>query len=626
MWTKCVFARAIHARRLFAVRAGTAFRTESGVSAGRVGVLTAVLAASAFPALAVIPKGDITIELETVASGLVSPVHLTHANDGSGRLFVVEQTGPIRIIDDGVLLGTPFLNLAGEIPTLNAGFDERGVLGLAFHPNYAVNGRFFVRYSRPRVGVSGEPCFGTSRGCHEEVLAEFSASGDPDVANPVGTILFAIDEPEFNHNAGAVEFGPDGYLYFSLGDGGGANDGLHLPSLPHGPIGNGQNINTHLGSMLRIDVDGGAPYTIPPDNPFVGTNGLDEIYAYGFRNPFRFSFDDGPGGTGRLLVADVGQNLFEELSEVTLGGNYGWVIREGAHCFDPFNPNVSPPTCDTNGLIDPLVDYARADGGISIIGGHVYRGLDFPGLQGTYFFGDFSASFGQPTGRLYYLDEANPAAPVIKELRIGAADLPFGRYLKGIGEDGNGELYVLASTVLGPTGTSGVVLRIAPVFGDADGDGDVGLDDHAEFVACLGGPDVPVVAPQTFNVAVGPAFDFVPVRVEIETGDTVHWFWAGGSHNVESGSGGSHDGNFRSGDPEFSTSTTFDVVFDEAFLAANPMPDDVYPYFCAVHVFGGMEGTVTVTEPTCPQFDADGDNDVDLHDYQEFQINFTVSP
>ncbi|HRX86650.1 MAG TPA: PQQ-dependent sugar dehydrogenase, partial [Phycisphaerae bacterium] len=489
-------------------------------------------------ASAQIPTGDITVRLEPVASGLISPTHLTHAGDGSGRLFIVDQAGFIRIVKNGVLLPTPFLDLTAELPTLNTGFDERGVLGLAFHPNYASNGRFFVRFSRPRTGASGEACFGTSRGCHEEILAEFSVSGNPDVANPTPTILFAIDEPQFNHNSGGVAFGPDGYLYFTLGDGGGANDGLDDPNLPHGPIGNGQNINTPLGSMLRIDVDGGSPYAIPADNPFVGTNGLDEIYAYGFRNPFRFSFDDGPGGDGRLIVADVGQALIEELDIVTAGGNYGWVIREGAHCFDPFNPGTFLPSCDSNGLIDPIAEYTHTDGGISIIGGYVYRGAVMPGLAGTYFFGDFSADFS-PTGRLYYLDESNPGNPAILRVRLGADDAPFGRYLKGMGEDEDGEIYVLGSTDLGPTGTSGEVLRLAPLYGDCDGDGDVGLDDYASFAACLGGPDVPAApAPQTVNVSVGPGFVFTPADISINVGDTVHWFWAGGFHNVESGVGG----------------------------------------------------------------------------------------
>ncbi len=246
-------------------------------------------------------QGDLSMDLELVASGLAAPTTLTHANDGSGRLFVCDQPGQVRIIDAGVLLPAPFLDLKalGEIVNVNPGYDERGLLGIAFHPDYASNGRFFVRYSKPRTGVSGEPCFGTSRGCHEELLAEYHVSaGNPNLADTQGTIIFRVDEPQFNHNGGAVYFGPDGYLYFTLGDGGGAHDGLADAPPSHGATGNGQNIEVPLGKVLRIDVDSGAPYGIPADNPFVGGPGLDEVYAYGFRNPYTFSFDEGPVAPG----------------------------------------------------------------------------------------------------------------------------------------------------------------------------------------------------------------------------------------------------------------------------------------------------------------------------------------
>lgn len=416
-------------------------------------------------ATAEIPKGDIIIKLEPVAAGLAAPVHATHAGDGSGRLFIVDQAGTIRIVKDGVLLPTPFLDLTAEIPPLNPFFDERGVLGLAFHPDYADNGRFFVRYSKPREGDPTEPCFGTSRGCHEEVLAEFSVSADPDVADPIGTILFRIDEPQFNHDAGMVEFGPDGFLYFSLGDGGGAHDGLADMPPSHGPIGNGQNIDTALGAMLRIDVDGAFPYAIPPDNPFVGTDGLDEIYAYGLRNPYRFSFDNGPGGDGRLFLADVGQNLFEEVDIIVKGGNYGWVIKEGFSCFDPFQPQNPPDSCPATGplgepLIDPIVDYSHDEGGISVIGGYVYRGSRSSCLTGKYVFGDFSDQFFAPGGRLYFLEEPNPNEFEIREFQIGPDDVPYGLFVKGFGEGEDGEIYALGSTALESVGDTGLVERI----------------------------------------------------------------------------------------------------------------------------------------------------------------------
>jgi glucose/arabinose dehydrogenase len=448
------------------------------------------------PAAAVEP-GDVTVSLEPVADGLTAPVVATHAGDGSGRLFVVDQAGLIRIVDaDGVLLPTPFLDLTDEIVELNPFFDERGLLGLAFHPDYEDNGRFFVRYSAPREGREGEPCFGSSRGCHAEVLAEYRVSeDDPNVAVPEGEVLLSVDEPQFNHDSGHVAFGPDGLLYFTLGDGGGAHDGLADEPPSHGPIGNGQNIETVLGSMLRIDVDGqpaeDRAYAIPDDNPFAGRRGADEIFAYGFRNPYRFSFDP---VTGLLIAADVGQNLFEEVDIVQKGGNYGWVTREGYACFDPFNPTVPPESCpDTGPLGEPLLDPIAAydhDEGIAIVGGHVYRGDDLPALEGKYVFGDFSQGFFPPAGRLFYLDFASltgegtsvqaagsmpssdglvvPNEPVrlpIFELQRPDGGGPLGQYLLGFGQDGDGELYVLTSESTGPSGATGQVWRIAPAEG-----------------------------------------------------------------------------------------------------------------------------------------------------------------
>ncbi len=462
----------------------------------------------------------LSISLELVAGGavaglggeatpLTAPVFLTHAGDGTGRLFIVDQVGQIRIVKNGALLATPFLDLTSKIIDINEFFDERGVLGLAFHPDYANNGRFFVRYSAPRAGDPAEPCNdpkGFVVGCHTAVLAEYAVSmGDPDVADPTSEfILIEVDEPQFNHNSGQVLFGPDGLLYFSLGDGGGANDGLADGDPPgsapsHGPIGNGQNIDTVLGSVLRVDVDSppdpGLAYKIPPGNPFAGGGGAPEIYAYGFRNPYRFSFgtvdmDD------TLIVADVGQNLFEEIDFIPVAAtpgllNYGWVIREGFDCFDPLDPLVPPSTCDETGasaepLLDPVVDYPHptpcaenADctdlaafcndqgfcanaAGIAAIGGFVYRGDAYPPMTGRYVFGDFGQDFLLPSGRLFYMDVEGPEAFTIREFYLAPDGNPLGQALFGIGEDEDGELYVLASDNIGPTGTAGVVYRIVP--------------------------------------------------------------------------------------------------------------------------------------------------------------------
>jgi len=433
------------------------------------------------PAHGQIPQGNITIELQEVASSLVAPLDVTHAGDGSGRLFIVDQAGKVRIVEKGKLLATPFLDITARIPVLNAGFDERGLLGLAFHPDYPTNGRFFVRYSAPRVGAPGEPCFGTSRGCHEEILAEYAVSDtDPNLADPDSEIIhFRVDEPQFNHNGGKVAFGPDGFLYFTLGDGGGANDGLADTPPSHGPIGNAQNIDVPLGKLLRLDVDSppepGLAYAIPDDNPFVNADGLDEIYAYGLRNPFKFSFDDEPGGDGSLYLADVGQGLFEEINLIENGGNYGWVLREGFHCFDPFNNSVPPFGCEFldpargylgEPLIKPLVEYSHPgsgfnpEGGITVIGGFVYRGSGLAALVGRYVFGDFAQAFNSPSGRLYYLIEPKPGVFAIRQFRIGLNDRPYGRFLHGFGRDDAGELYVCGTTLLGPTGATGVVERI----------------------------------------------------------------------------------------------------------------------------------------------------------------------
>lgn len=411
---------------------------------------------------------ELKVALEVVVSGLTSPVKVTHAGDGSGRLFIVEQSGQIRVVDGtGALLPAPFVDVSGLITPLNAGFDERGLLGLAFHPNYSTNGRFFIRYSKPRTSTGTEPCdldtFIT--GCHSEVLAEYKVLGDPLTSNMADAgsevILFSAPKPQWNHNGGGIAFGPDGNLYFSLGDGGGANDGLADAPPSHGPTGNGQNIDSPLGKVLRVDVDGGVPYAIPPSNPFAGSPGLDEIYAYGFRNPYSFSFDR---GTGVLYLGDVGQDLFEEVDVVTLGGNYGWVIREGLHCFDPLNPTNPPLSCPTIGalgepLIDPISEYPHLTGGLAVVGGYVYRGVQNPDLVGQYIYGDFSADFG-PTGRLYYFDPM--ATPPIERQQLQLPDgVPLGKVLKGFGEDEAGEIYVCVSDTLGPGG-GGSVLRIGP--------------------------------------------------------------------------------------------------------------------------------------------------------------------
>ncbi|MBI2910298.1 MAG: PQQ-dependent sugar dehydrogenase [Chloroflexi bacterium] len=404
------------------------------------------------------------IGLKLVAQGFASPVGLIPAPDATGRLFVVDQVGVIKVLmPDGAVLAEPFLDLRSRMVQLNPAFDERGLLGMAFHPSFKTNGRFFVYYSAPlRAG-------GPAGWNHTSHISEFKVSmADPNRAHPASErIVLQVDEPQANHNAGQITFGPDGFLYIPLGDGGAGND----VGLGHPPIGNGQDITTLLGSILRIDVDGAAPYGIPPDNPFVGREGRPEIYAFGLRNPFRISFD--AGGTRELFAGDVGQGLWEEVDIITKGGNYGWRIREGAHCFDPNTPTVSPATCpmvDARGqqLIDPIIEYrnSRAGGiGTAVIGGFVYRGAALPQFQGAYVFGDFSVARDTPGGGLFI--GTRPLTPgqmwLMQELTVNtSANGRINAFIRSFGQDNNLELYVLAADVPGPTGTTGKIFKIVP--------------------------------------------------------------------------------------------------------------------------------------------------------------------
>ncbi len=398
-----------------------------------------------------------SLQLKLLAQGLTAPVYLTSAPDSSGRLFVVDQVGLIRVIGaDGTLLDTPFLDLRDRIVNLNGRYDERGLLGLAFHPDYANNGRFFVYYSAPLR--SGGPA-GWDNTVH---MSEFKVSSDPNRADAGSErVLLQIDEPQANHEGGTLAFGPDGDLYAGVGDGGGAGD----KDAGHSPGGNGQDTNVLLGKILRIDVDHGTPYSIPNDNPFANGGGVKEVYAYGFRNPYRFSFD--LGGSHQLLVGDVGQNLYEEVDIVTRGGNYGWNIREGLHCFNPNNQSSPPASCPSVGahgepLLDPIIEQAHSYG-IAIVGGHVYRGQAVPGLSGDYFFGEWSLSFGSPTGRLFAATppSGNGGTWPVRELSVsGSPGGKLGHYLLGLGEDAQGEVYVLVSDNPGPTGSSGRVYEV----------------------------------------------------------------------------------------------------------------------------------------------------------------------
>ena len=429
---------------------------------------------------------------------LQAPVNISHAGDGSGRLFICEQRGQIRIIQNGMLLPTPFIDLSSKIvpfaPTtypfpMTPSYDERGLLGLAFHPGFGNPSspgyrKFYVFYSAPSPAVAGNP---NPVNCRT-TISEFQVTANPNIADLASErIVVAYDKPQSNHNGGQLEFGPDGYLYFSAGDGGGANDngfghnggGAGNPS---GVLGNAQDKTRWLGKIHRIDPLGtngpGGAYGIPTDNPFFnGTSGeRKEIFAYGLRNPWRFSFDTGTSGTGSLMVADVGQNKVEEINIVTSGGNYGWRAKEGTFDFDTTTKNalINGGNVTTSSgvvmlpggavLIDPIAQYAHPGitigspalpiFGTSITGGYRYRGNAITALKGKYLFGDYNVgaiNSGTTSGLLLGIEETSPgvwSTPATVSI-IGANPLSS-THLMAFGRDEQGEIYLATQVAQGP--------------------------------------------------------------------------------------------------------------------------------------------------------------------------------
>ncbi len=357
---------------------------------GGAAILVAVAHAQA-------PPAGLQVQTQVLVSGLTDPLHLTHAGDQSRRLFVVEQAGTIRIIRDGRRLPAPFLDIRSRV--IAGG--ELGLLSVAFHPRYASNGRFFVNYT-------------ANQGKLRTVIAEYRVSrSDPNRADRNERVILEVEQPYANHNGGLNLFGPDGMLYIGMGDGGSGGD-------PHN---HGQRLESLLGKLLRIDIDTGPPYGIPAGNPFLGRAvARDEIWAYGLRNPWRFSFDR---ATGRLFLGDVGQDAWEEIDLIEKGQNYGWRIMEGAHCF---NPRTG---CETSGLALPIAEYANGPLGCSVTGGYVYRGTRIRDLVGRYLFGDYCS------GRIWTLTEGTAGRWSMAVL----ADT--GLRISSFGEDQIGELYVV---------------------------------------------------------------------------------------------------------------------------------------------------------------------------------------
>lgn len=359
-------------------------------------------------------------QLAPLADGLVSPVEMTHAGDE--RIFILEQPGKVRLIKNGQVALQPFLDVSDKVIS-GMGYTERGLLGIAFHPKYKENGRFFIYYSSPSK-VKGSD--------HKSVISEFKVSENPDLALTNEKIIMTFEQPESNHNGGKILFGPDGFLYIGTGDGGGGGD-------KHGKIGNAQNLSNLLGKILRIDVDAGEPYAIPKDNPFVyDTKAKGEIWAYGFRNPWKFSFDR---NTSIMYAGDVGQNLYEEVDIVEIGKNYGWRAMEGNHVYDE--------GLKLENIVKPIHEYPR-NVGVTIIGGYIYRGKKYPDWEGKYFFADWS-------GKLFFLEQKSNGEWVRNIISMGLGD---GFTINSLGEDKDGELYVLGQSDTGGNSKSGRIFKL----------------------------------------------------------------------------------------------------------------------------------------------------------------------
>ncbi len=411
--------------------------------------------------------------LKPFSQGFTAPTTLVELPDGSGRMLLADQVGTVHVIEkDASVRGELFIDVSSKLIKLNQGFDERGLLGLALHPKFNDNGKVYVYLSVPKIDST------PADWDHRNRISEFTA--DPKTAKAdlaSERVLLEFDHPFFNHDGGSLVFGPDGFLYIAVGDGGRADD-TEKRYKPE--IGNGQNTDIFLGKILRLDVDkqsGGKPYAVPSDNPFVNGGGLPEIYAYGLRNPWRISFDR--GGTHQLFAADIGQTVQEEVDIIEKGGNYGWFIREG---FIDFNPKDARTPKETNikvgfkgePLLDPVITYKNSNRyprdpeafGISITGGYVYRGKALPALQGKYVFADWCGNVAIRGGQMLVATPSSDGKSPWKVEKLALEGFPTGK-IKGnitaFGEDNAGELYVLVNEkdgLQGPVGSSGKVYKL----------------------------------------------------------------------------------------------------------------------------------------------------------------------
>jgi glucose/arabinose dehydrogenase len=443
--------------------------------------------------LAPIPKGDIAIRLKTIADGLGAPDYGIAPDGDIERLFVVEQNGLLLVLENDQILPTPVLDMRSRVsPPFNpaSANDERGFLGLAFHPGFSSSAspgfRTLYTYSTEPLNSPTYPAPMGATQNFQMVVNEWKMSAsDPNVVDPASRrTVFSLGKNANNHNGGTLAFGPDGYMYLAIGDGGNANDvgASHIE-----PGGNAQNLSTPNGKMLRFDpllpslttgspdaISANGQYRIPADNPFQGIGQAPEIYAYGLRNPYRFAFDT---LTDELILADVGQNNIEEINRIEKGGNYGWPIKEGTFLFNRTNqgPVQGPGTIGANspgdpvGLIDPItgtlgtLQYDHADG-ISITGGFVYRGTEIPELVGKYVFGDLALRNAPPRvdGRLFYADLVTGEIEEFLLPQFNDDKLPNGLTVHGFGQDGQGELYAMVTNTPA-NGTGGIIYKLVAI-------------------------------------------------------------------------------------------------------------------------------------------------------------------